>query len=225
MNYLLIGKPNVGKSSIYNILIGYNENIIHSDSGTTRDWHRELIKETSSSIFDTPGVLINDTNDKKIINFTFNEILKKKIDIFLYVIDFKNGYNEADQFAINRIRKYNKKIYLIVNKFDNYKKLPNINFSQYGVEDVCLISCSHRFGIKELRETILQSSYENSDIIDFDYSVAIFGKPNVGKSTFVNTVLGYERVLTSPIAGTTSDNVTDRFIHKSKTFKKYNKFT
>ena len=88
MNYLLIGKPNVGKSSIYNILVGRNENIIHSDSGTTRDWHKQLIMETSCYIFDTPGVLINDTNDKKIINFTFNEILKKKIDFFFICYRF-----------------------------------------------------------------------------------------------------------------------------------------
>lgn len=219
MNYLLIGKPNVGKSSIYNILVGRNENIIHSDSGTTRDWHKQLIMETSCYIFDTPGVLINDTNDKKIINFTFNEILKKKIDFFLYVIDFNNAYNESDHFAINKIRKFNKKIFLIINKSDNFKKISKTIFFQYGIEDISFISCAHRLGIKDLKKLILQNNNLNLHTVDFDYSLAIFGKPNVGKSTFVNKVLGYDRVITSPIAGTTSDSVSDVFIHKSKSFK------
>ena len=65
MNYLLIGKPNVGKSSIYNILTGFDSNIVHTDVGTTRDWHLEKIKDSSINIYDTPGVLINDANKKK----------------------------------------------------------------------------------------------------------------------------------------------------------------
>ena len=75
MNYLLIGKPNVGKSSIFNILTGSNYNIVHPESGTTRDWHKELIKDSSSYIYDTPGVLINDKNKKNFINFSFNKII------------------------------------------------------------------------------------------------------------------------------------------------------
>ena len=68
MNYLLIGRPNVGKSSIYNILTGFDSNIIHAEVGTTRDWHLEKIKNSSIDIYDTPGVLIDDTNKKKNIN-------------------------------------------------------------------------------------------------------------------------------------------------------------
>ena len=65
MNYLLIGKPNVGKSSIFNILTGFNSNIIHAEVGTTRDWHLENLKNSLINIYDTPGILINDTHKKK----------------------------------------------------------------------------------------------------------------------------------------------------------------
>ena len=120
MNYLLIGKPNVGKSSIYNILTGFDSNIVHADVGTTRDWHLEKIKDSSINIYDTPGVLINDTNKKKILTTSFTKIIEKKIDNFLYVIDYNDSFNEIDNFAITKLRRYNKNIILIVNKFDNY---------------------------------------------------------------------------------------------------------
>jgi len=219
MNYLLIGKPNVGKSSIYNILTGNDSNIVHPKAGTTRDWHQEIIKGTSSYIFDTPGVLINEKNNKKIINFSFNEILDKKINYFLYVVDYKQGYNEVDHFAVTNLRKYNKEIILIVNKFDNYIESPNEELLKYGINNVVYISCSHRFGINNLKLQLSNYIIENNKLRDHNYSIAIFGKPNAGKSTFLNTVLGYERALTSSISGTTSDYVIDYFNYKKKLFK------
>ena len=119
MNYLLIGRPNVGKSSIYNILTGCDSNIIHEEVGTTRDWHLEKIKNSSINIYDTPGVLINDTNKKKILTTSFTKIIENKIDNFLYVIDYNDLFNEIDNFAITKLRKYNKNIIVIANKFDN----------------------------------------------------------------------------------------------------------
>ena len=104
MNYLLIGRTNVGKSSIYNILTGSNLNIVHSEAGTTRDWHQEYIKGTSSYIFDTPGVLINDNKKNYLISSVFNKIILNKINIFLYVLDFTQGYNEIDNYSITKLR-------------------------------------------------------------------------------------------------------------------------
>ena len=219
MNYLLIGRPNVGKSSIYNILTGSNLNIIHHEAGTTRDWHQEYIKDTTSYIFDTPGVLINENNKKNIINSVFNKIIINKINIFLYVLDYTNGYNEIDNFNINKLRTYNKEIILIINKFDNIKEKLSNDFFKYGVKDFFYISCAHRSGINELKLNIINSSINKSITINYDFSIAIFGKPNAGKSTFLNTILGYERSLTSSSAGTTSDFVVSDFIYKKKSFK------
>jgi len=221
MNYLLIGKPNVGKSSIYNILTGFNSNIVHADVGTTRDWHSEKIEHSSFNIYDTPGVLINDSNKKKILTTSFTKIIEKKIDNFLYVIDYNDSFNEIDNFAITKLRRYNKNIILIVNKFDNYNKSPNSEISKYKVKDVIFLSCIHRYGFDQLNNIIGVSKHNLhiGNIHKFDFSLAILGKPNVGKSTFLNTILGYERASISPKAGTTSDYIADKFYYKKKLFK------
>jgi len=222
MNYLLIGKPNVGKSSIFNILTGLNTNIIHSDAGTTRDWHYDKIKGTSSYAYDTPGILIKDSNNKKnIISTDFNKIIINKINHFLYVIDYKDLFNNIDKTAITHLRKFNKNITLIINKYDNFNLIHNPEINKYGIKDIIFLSCTHRLGFNKLQSKIESldnlNHEDNNEIIDF--SIAIFGKPNVGKSTFLNTVLGYKRSNTSSEAGTTSDYVYDIFNYKKKNFK------
>ena len=220
MNYLLIGKPNVGKTSIYNILIGFDSNIIHAKVGTTRDWHFEKIKDSSINIYDTPGILINDTHKKNILTSSFTKIIEKKINNFLYVIDYNDSFNEIDNFAITKLRKYNKNIILIVNKFDNFNQSPSPEITQYNIKDVIFLSCIHRYGFDELKNKIGVSKYNNIDKKQkVDFSLAILGKPNVGKSTFLNTILGYERSSTNSIAGTTSDYVSDQFYYRKKLFK------
>ena len=220
MNYLLIGKPNVGKTSIYNILIGFDSNITHAKVGTTRDWHFEKIKDSSINIYDTPGILINDTHKKNILTSSFTKIIEKKINNFLYVIDYNDSFNEIDNFAITKLRKYNKNIILIVNKFDNFNQSPSSEITQYNIKDVIFLSCIHRYGFDELKNKIGVSKYNNIDKKQkVDFSLAILGKPNVGKSTFLNTILGYERSSTNSIAGTTSDYVSDQFYYRKKLFK------
>ena len=221
MNFLLIGKPNVGKSSIYNVLIKSNKSIIHKDSGTTRDWHKEIILDTSSYIYDSPGVLVNDKNDNNIINHNFTNMIKNNIDVFLYVLDFNNLYNEGDFFALKILRKYNKPIILVVNKCDNSVKLKSIKLDKYGINNFVLISCAHRYGFENFKEVI--KKFSNKSLLSkpeiIDYSLAIFGKPNAGKSTFLNSLLGYERSKTSNISGTTSDYVTDTLKYNNKIIK------
>ena len=220
MNYLLIGKPNVGKTSIYNILIGFDSNITHPKVGTTRDWHFEKIKDSSINIYDTPGILINDTHKKNILTSSFTKIIEKKINNFLYVIDYNDSFNEIDNFAITKLRKYNKNIILIVNKFDNFNQSPSPEITQYNIKDIIFLSCIHRYGFDELKNKIGVSKYNNIDKKQkVDFSLAILGKPNVGKSTFLNTILGYERSSTNSIAGTTSDYVSDQFYYRKKLFK------
>tara|TARA_B100000427_G_scaffold322708_1_gene325104 strand:- start:559 stop:1863 length:1305 start_codon:yes stop_codon:yes gene_type:complete len=219
MNFFLIGKPNVGKSSIFNILTGSDINIVHKLSGTTRDWHKELIKGTKSYILDTPGVLITDKNKKIILNTYFTKILKQKRNLFLYVVDYTQGFNEIDKFSINQLRKFNKKIILIVNKFDNNNFSFNEEFKNYGINEIIYISCTHRTGINNLKKIILNNNAFEEKIINYDYSIAIFGKPNSGKSTFLNTLLGYERVKTNSKAGTTSDYVNETFSYKKNSYR------
>ncbi len=213
MKYLLIGRPNVGKTSIFNKLT-VSDNIIHKEEGTTRDWHKSKIKGLNHSIiYDSPGVIIENNKSDEI---NFSELLFK-IDVFLYVLDLKNQNNDYDKESINELRKLDKEIILIINKDDNFEQ--NSVLLNTRIDRLFYISCAHNLGFDELY-TYLQNNdqgKENEEI--YNYSIAIYGKPNAGKSTLVNSLLGYKRVLTSKLAGTTSDIVEDLYKYKNKSFK------
>ena len=217
MKLLLLGQPNVGKTSIYNILTNSKKNIIHSTKGTTRNWHSELIYDSNGLIIhDTPGIEIK--NNK--LHFLNLKNLLSKIDLVLYVVDYNNSENDYDKEAINQLRKLNKKIILIINKDDNFFNVSN--FSYLGIKEFFFISCSHKLGFEKIFEhfsSIDLSKYDYAQSDNFDYSLAIYGKPNVGKSTILNNLLGFERSRTSSIAGTTTDIVEDKYIYKKKIFK------
>ena len=199
MNFLLIGKPNVGKSSIFNILTSGNKNIIHKEEGTTRDWHKSNVKGYNNIVlYDTPGVVVK---NNKINDLQFLELFEK-IDTFIYVIDFKIENIDGEAEAINELRKFNKEILLIINKDDNLEN--NKSYKAYGLDVFFYVSCSHNLGFENLYEYFeLHDNYKEV-IKENNFSIAIFGKPNSGKSTLANSLLGFERILTSPKAGTTS---------------------
>ncbi len=214
MNLLLIGKPNAGKSSLYNILTSGKNNIIHKEEGTTRDWHKSYVKGFKNIfIFDTPGIIFkDDINNKVHFSDLFNSI-----DKFIYVIDFKIKNFENEIQSINKLRTFNKEIILVINKDDNNSR--DLDTNLFGIKTVFFISCAHRFGINEIYEYLEQFDKEIENKLENYFSIAIFGKPNAGKSTLANSLIGYERIKTSPIAGTTSDLVEDTFIYRKQKFK------
>ena len=213
MKYLLIGQPNAGKSSIYNKL-STAENIIHRVEGTTRDWHSSKIKGLNySTIYDSPGLIINDNKSNKI---HFSKIFPD-IDIFLYVVDLKVKNEVIDNESINQLRRFNKKIILLINKDDNFDE--DSNFLKSGFEKIFYISCSHNHGFDKLYEYFENNDYGAFSEDKIDYSLAIYGKPNAGKSTLANSLLGFERILTSNHAGTTSDAVEATYKFKNTNFK------
>ena len=215
MNFLLIGKPNAGKSSIYNILTSGNKNIIHKEEGTTRDWHKgKLRNSTNLVIYDTPGIIIQ---NQKINKLDFSGLFEI-IDKFIYVIDYKSKNYENEIQSINKLRSFDKEIILIINKDDNCQK--NLDTRPFGINTLFFISCSHRIGFDDLYEFLNYYDDENAEkIIENQFSIAIFGKPNAGKSTLANAFLGFDRIKTSSIAGTTSDFVEDNYIYKKNNFK------
>ena len=142
MNFLILGMPNVGKTSIYNLITESNYNIIHKTVGTTRDWHYAPLKNNNNiNIYDSPGIILDAQN--KLNNDIKNLI--NTIDIFLFVIDYKNKNFHNEKELINICRKFNKEIILIVNKDDNYNQDKDLKF--LGIKKIFYISCTHKIGL------------------------------------------------------------------------------
>jgi len=139
----------------------------------------------------------------------------KKIDSFFYVIEYSSIFNALDKKLIDELRKFNKRIILLINKFDNYNKIPNNDFYKYGIKNYFFLSCSHNYGFDLLNNYLKnkKNSIIQNKLITYDFSIAIFGKPNTGKSTLLNSFLGFNRFTTGSIPGTTSDFVKESFIY------------
>lgn len=215
----IVGRPNVGKSTLFNRLAGNRISIVEGEPGITRDRIYTDVEwlGTSFRVVDTGGIESAD-NDiiKSQIRFQA-EIALNEADLILFVVDGRSGINIADQEIAELLRKTNKKIILVINKIEDFSSAEEITWEFYslGFEDLLPISAEHGKNIGDLLELIIknlpeyQREEEDTDILN----VAIVGKPNVGKSSLVNYLAGYERVIVSDIPGTTRDAI-DTLIEK-----------
>ena len=206
----LVGRPNVGKSTIFNKIVGQKISIIEDTPGVTRDriYSEATYNNYKFNIIDTGGIDIS--------NERFNDNIKvqasiaiDEADIVLFVVDGKEGLTANDFVVRDMLRKAAKKVIVVINKIDTNKSMENIyDFYELGFEYYIPVSGEHSIGFVELLDTVV-SHFREYDYSDEDTRLkfSVIGRPNVGKSSLINALLNEERVIVSDVAGTTRDAI------------------
>tara|TARA_Y100000591_G_C21824159_1_gene695524 strand:+ start:668 stop:2047 length:1380 start_codon:yes stop_codon:yes gene_type:complete len=207
----IVGRPNVGKSTIFNILTASRSAIVADYSGLTRDRKYGTLKDSGVTLIDTGG-LNEDSDDMSHAIKEQTDLAIDEADSLLFVVDAIDGLLPTDQEIAQSLRKQNKNITLLINKADNLKlEESSAEFINLGFKQTIFLSASHNKGFSELRE--LLSEYDDSEpnldsIYDSDsVKISIIGRPNAGKSTLVNALIGEDRLVVSSESGTTRDSI------------------
>ena len=217
----IIGRPNVGKSTLFNRLIGQRKSIVEDVPGVTRD---RIYADTDwdgveFSLVDTGGF---DPDDEEIYPSLIKNQIRIAIDeaeLILFVLDGKEGVMPHDRDVVSMLRKVKKPVIFVVNKIDDKKHEPRaLDFHSLGIDDYIDVSALQGRKINELLDTIVEhlperTEKEEEEAEEGIIKIAVLGKPNVGKSTLVNKFLGEQRLITSPVPGTTRDSI-DTYIAK-----------
>jgi GTPase len=211
----IVGRPNVGKSTLFNRLTETRSAIVHETSGVTRDRHygKSVWNGIEFSIIDTGGY-VNNSDD------IFEEEIRKQVmlaideaDSILYMVDVGSGITNLDESVANILRRSKKPVLIAVNKVDNHDKIIDTHeFHALGLGDLYPISSANGSGTGDLLDKLVSTFKKDSFKEEVDLPrFAIIGRPNVGKSSLVNALLGEERNIVTPIAGTTRDSVQTRY--------------
>ncbi len=216
----LIGRPNVGKSTIFNRLIGEKKSIIDDQPGITRD------RIYGNVTYDGKTFLLIDTGGIDMGNDNFNEDIKVQAmlaidesDVIVFIVDGKEEITSNDLKVREMLLKTNKKVILAVNKLDNKQMLDEIyRFYELGFDNIIPLSAAHNRGFEDLLEEITKDFHENEEIDEDILKFCIIGRPNVGKSSLINALLNEDRSIVSNVAGTTRDAVDTRFKYENNEY-------
>ena len=221
----IIGRPNVGKSTFFNAIVGERISIVDDTPGVTRD---RIYADTEwlgheMTFIDTGGIESDSTDDIALSMKTQAEIAIDTADVIIFLVDMKTGLLSADFEIANMLHKSSKPVLLIINKCDQPVNLPAeiYDFYQLGLGEFIPISAANRLGFTEVLDKIVELLPE-SELIEStsnQISVAIIGKPNVGKSSLINYLLQEDRAITSDIAGTTRDAIDIDFTFEDKAYR------
>ncbi len=216
----LVGRPNVGKSTLFNALTRTRDALVHDQPGVTRDRHYgvcRLDEDRPFALVDTGGISAANVHLEtgNLAGATARQARAgaEEADLVLFVVDGREGPSALDDEILSWLRKASRPTFLVVNKTDGIDARESLaEFSRYGFSDVFAVSSAHRHGVDDLVEEILAKLPEQGDapVPDNDperIRVAFVGRPNVGKSTLVNRILGEERMIASEVAGTTRDSI------------------
>lgn len=212
----IVGRPNVGKSTLFNRLVGGRKAIVNEESGVTRDrnYGKSEWNGKEFSVIDTGGYVSNSSD-------IFEEEINKQVllamdeaDVILFVCDVELGITDLDHSFARMLRKVNKPIYLVANKVDNGERLYDIHeFYKLGVgEEIFPVASINGSGTGDLLDKVV-SHFTTDPIENMEElpKIAIVGRPNVGKSSTINALIGEERNIVTDIAGTTRDTITTRY--------------
>jgi GTP-binding protein len=211
----LVGRPNVGKSTLFNALTRTRDALVHDAPGVTRDRNYGVCRLDEARPFvvvDTGGIA---GIEEGLAGATARQsrAAAEEADLILFVVDGREGASALDDEILAWLRRVSRKVFLVVNKVDGIDAQAARNeFARYGFRDVIGISASHRQGIDELLKQALAALPESggAEVLDNDperIRIAFVGRPNVGKSTLVNRILGEERMIASDVPGTTRDSI------------------
>ena len=216
----LIGKPNVGKSTIFNKLIKEKKSIIMDEPGITRDRIYGVVNynDKKFSLIDTGGLTDSKEDFNKEIKIQA-ELAIDEADTILFVVDGKYGLDATDFYIKDLLRRTSKEVIVLVNKMDNKERLENIyEFYELGFDKVIPVSGEHNIGFKELLEELTKDINNTEANTDTTPRFCMIGRPNVGKSSLINAILNEERAIVSDIAGTTRDAIDTKFTYDKKEY-------
>ncbi len=228
MKIALVGRPNVGKSSVFNRLVGKRVAIVDDVLGVTRDrkYDSACIGDFYFDVIDTPGVSVNAKNELSNSMNSQSFAAVDEADFVFFVIDAKEGVTHEDKDIASWLRKTykktgNKETLVLANKSESIDHVSDINALGFG--DCVYISAEHNIGLSEIADFLFSKDIskfeqETKEVLDIE-KIAIVGRPNVGKSTLLNALLGQDRVITGDFAGTTRDSIWVDFEYKGRKIK------
>ncbi|NIA22612.1 MAG: ribosome biogenesis GTPase Der [Proteobacteria bacterium] len=216
---VIIGRPNVGKSSLFNVILRKRIAIVDDKPGITRDRNYAIVQYGGRYFYliDTGGIIPDDEDDfsrsiVKQVDFALSEA-----DVIIFITDVKEGNNPFDKDIANTLRNRDIPVIVTANKADNEERaLESAEFHSLGFEDVYPVSCLHKIGINDLLDKVISYLPVTKPPTENKLSIAIVGKPNVGKSSYINKILKKERLIVSDIPGTTRDSIDTLIKYKNR---------